>query len=98
MNSFLGIVVVVALVVAFLYILMNKWGIWEYLQVHADGWLEKIWPTLAWKGLFNQLFSCSFCTTWWMSVIICLVLAICIGNWAILLVPFCSTPISRYLV
>lgn len=96
MSSFLGTVVIVALVVAFFYTLMNKWGVWEYLQVHADAWTSKI--THKDSDLFNQLFSCVFCTTWWTSVIVCLVLAICIRDWAILLVPFCSTPISRYLV
>lgn len=96
MSSFLGTVVVVALAVAFFYTLMSKWGVWEYLQVHADAWASKI--THKDSDLFNQLFSCVFCTTWWTSVIVCLVLAICIGNWAILLVPFCSTPISRYLI
>lgn len=98
MSEFLGIVAIVALVVTFFYTLMNKWGVWEYLQVHADSWLEKVWPRLAWKGLLNRLFSCPFCTIWWASVILCLVLTICTGNWLILLVPFCSTPISRHFV
>ena len=96
MSSFLGTVIIMALAVAFFYTLMSKWGVWEYLQVHADAWVLKI--THKDSDLFNQLFSCVFCTTWWTSVIVCLVLAIYIGEWNILLVPFCSTPISRYLV
>ena len=72
MSSFLGTVVIVALAVAFFYTLMSKWGVWEYLQVHADAWASKI--THKDSDLFNQLFSCVFCTTWWTSVIVCLVL------------------------
>ncbi len=98
MSKFLMITVVVALVVTFLYTLLNKWKVWEYLQVHADGWLEEVWPRMAQKEILNQLFSCAFCTTWWMSVIICFFAAIFSGYWLFLLVPFCSTPISRYLV
>lgn len=96
MNRFLVIVIVVALAVAFLYTLLWKFGVWEYLQVHADGWAEKV--THKSSDFFNQLFSCTFCTTWWMSVIGCLVMAIVFGDWIVLLVPFCSTPISKYLI
>lgn len=96
MSKFLMITVIVALVVTFLYTLLNKWKVWEYLQVHADDWF-----CIAFNkdtDFFNQLFSCVFCTTWWMSVIICFFAAIFSGYWLFLLVPFCSTPISRYLV
>jgi len=99
MSKFLMAVIIVALVVTFIYTLLNKWKVWEYLQVHADGWLEKICPHLVWRYYpMNKLFSCVFCTTWWMSVIICIFAAIFSGYWLFLLVPFCSTPISRYLV
>lgn len=96
MSEFLEMTVIVALIVTFFYTLMNKWGVWEYLQVHADAWFEKVFHRET--TLLNQLFSCVFCTTWWTSVILCLVLAICTGNWTILLVPFCSTPLSRHLL
>lgn len=98
MSKFLTTIVIVALVVAFFYILLNKWRVWEYLQIHADGWLEKIWPRMAQKEILNQLFSCAFCTIWWMSVIICFFTAVFSGCWFFLLVPFCSTPISRFLI
>ena len=96
MSEFLELVIIVALVVTFFYILMNKWGVWEYLHGHADAWVSKIIHRDL--DFFNRLFSCVFCTTWWTSVILCLILAICTNYWVVLLVPFCSTPISRYLV
>ena len=74
MTEFLELVIIVALVVTFFYILMNKWGVWEYLQVHADAWVSKIIHRDL--DFFNRLFSCVFCTTWWTSVILCLILAI----------------------
>lgn len=99
MIKFLGTVLIVALVVTFFYTLLNKWGVWEYLQIHADGWMEENFPQFVWKDdLLNQLFSCTFCTTWWMSLIVCIFAAIFSGYWLFLLVPFCSTPISRFLV
>ena len=98
MIKFLGSVFVVALVVTFLYSLLNKWSVWEYLQVNADSLLERIFPRLTKRGFFNQLFSCIFCTTWWMSVIICIFAAIFSGYWLFLLVPFCSTPVSKHLL
>lgn len=96
MIKFLMIVIIVALVVTFLYTLLNKWRVWEYLQVHADDWFCVTFGKDT--DFFNRLFSCVFCTTWWMSVIICFFAAIFSGYWFFLLVPFCSTPISRYLV
>lgn len=96
MINFLAAVFIVSLVVTFLYILLSKWGVWEYLQVHADDWVSTI--THKESDLLNRLFSCTFCTTWWTSVILCLFLLIFTGEWSFLLVPFCSTPISRHLI
>jgi len=93
---FLCSVFIVALVVAFLYTLFNKWGLWEYLQIHADAWLEKI--TKKDTDILNRLFSCTFCTTWWLTVLVCLISLTFTGELFFLLVPFCSTPISRFLL
>lgn len=98
MIKFIAAVFVVAFVVTFLYVLLSKWNVWEYLQVHADGWLERVWPSLAHRGFLNRLFSCVFCVSWWISVIICILAAVLSGYWLFLLVPFCSTSVSRYLI
>jgi len=95
--EFLAVVIIVATLVAFFYILLSKWGVWEYLQVHADGWVSKIFPRYNGE-ILNQLFSCSFCTTWWVTFIPCLILALILKDASVLLIPLCSTPISRFLV
>lgn len=93
---FLGITAVVALLATFIYILLMKWGVWEYLQVHADAWISKLIHKEV--SFFNKLFSCPFCITWWVSVLICIFFFILSGYVEILLVPFCSTPLARHLL
>ena len=36
--------------------------------------------------------------SWWAGVVLSVLFAICTGNPALLLVPFCSTMITRYLL
>jgi len=96
MPNFLVIVIIVALVVAFFWTLLYKWNVWEYLQVHADAWFEKIFHKET--SFFNKMFSCTFCTCWWMSVIICIFVALLSRDWHLLLVPFCSVPLSKFIL
>lgn len=84
--DFLCWVAVVALAAAFLLGLAVKWHWLEWLQVHAP------------NDFLNKLFSCRFCCSWWVSVVISLLLCIITGNWILMLVPFCSTPIAKLLV
>lgn len=78
-------VAVVALVAAFLLALAVKWGVMEWLQVHAP------------NDFFGKMFNCKFCCSWWVSVIISLPLSIVTGMWVLVLVPICSTLIAREL-
>lgn len=90
-------VVVVAWAAAFAVILADKWGIREWLQVHADAIVNKIWPRYD-GDFFNRLFTCNFCCGWWVAVIISLTLFVITGQWPMLVIPFCSTPITRKLI
>lgn len=83
--------VVVGLVVAWIVILSEKRGWREWLQVHAD--CIVFGPELD-RDLFNRLFGCNYCVSWWLSVAICLILLPATGEWLILAVPFCSTIIA----
>lgn len=76
-------VAVIALVAAFLLSLAAKWKWLEWLQVHAP------------NDFLHELFSCKFCCSWWMCVVISLFLWMATGQWVLLLVPFCSTLITR---
>lgn len=85
MKAFLFYTVVVALVAAFLLTLLKKWGVVEYVQVHGN-------------DFFVKMFNCGFCLSWWAGVALAILLAFITGNPALLLVPFCSTMITRYLL
>lgn len=78
--------IVVALVAAFVVVLLKKWGVAEYMQVHGDRFT-------------SQLFSCDFCMSWWTSVFVMLLSVSFVGDNAVyLLAPVLATPIARYLV
>lgn len=85
MKAFLFSTVVVALVAAFGLTLLRKWGVVEWVQVHGN-------------DFFNKMFRCDFCLSWWASVVLSVFFAICSGNPWLLLVPFCSTMITRKLL
>lgn len=74
MLDFVIYVVLVALGVKFLLTLSEKWGIREWLQLHAP------------NEFFHKLFSCDFCCSWWLGVGICIVLAILV-DWRLIFVP-----------
>lgn len=78
-------VAVVACSAAFVLSLAVKWKLLEWLQVHAP------------NDFVHELFSCRFCCSWWVSVIISLILCMVSGIWWILAVPVCSTVIAREL-
>lgn len=83
--EFICWVAVIALSAAFLLALATKWGWIEWLQVHAPTeWL-------------NKLFSCKFCCSFHVSMIISLTLCVATGLWWLLAVPICSTVIAREL-
>ena len=76
---------VVSAVAAFVLALLQKWGVLEWLQVHAP------------NDFFGKLFNCKFCCSWWVSVIISLTLSVVTGMWVLALIPICSTLIAREL-
>ena len=75
----------VALWVAFLLLLAYKVGLIEWMQVHGG-------------KLISQMAQCDFCMSWWLSVIITLVVLCFTGDVMLLVVPFLSTPIARRLL
>lgn len=83
--DFLCWMVFVALFAAFLLSLAVKWRILEWMQVHAP------------CDLINEMLNCKFCTSFWMGVVISLILCVVIGNWWLIAIPTCSTIITREL-
>lgn len=79
------VIVVVSLLAAFIVLLVKKWGIAEWFQVHG--------------GKFSsRLFSCDLCMSFWASVSVCIVLVLLTGWDAIMLLPVLTTPLTRMLV
>ena len=76
---------IVATIVAFLLSLCVKFGLLEWLQVHAP------------NAFFEKLFNCKFCCSFWASLLISLILSLTTGQWELLAVPVCSTIIAREL-
>ena len=84
MSNFLVLAVIVALCVAFFVTLLHKWGFVEYMQIHGDDFLHK-------------LFSCDFCISFWISAVIALFLVAVFTDISLLLIPILSTPLAKFL-
>ena len=81
----LELMVSVALMAAFVVLLVKKWGWAEWMQVHGDKYL-------------SQLFSCDLCMSFWSAMLICLCLAGWFDDIQFLFMPMFTTPITRMLV
>ena len=83
MIQFVCVVVLVALMASFLVLLLTKWGVVEWLQVHGD-------------ELLSKMASCSFCLSFWMCLLLTLVVVLGTDNALYMSVPFFATPITRF--
>jgi len=77
MIEFVIYIILVALAVIFLRTLAMKWGILEYLQVNAP------------NEFFHKLFTCDFCQSFWLGMVICVFLAIFV-HWYLIFIPIFS--------
>lgn len=78
-------ILIVALIAAFIILLLKKLGVVEYMQVNGN-------------KLISELFSCDFCMSFWASVIICFFITCATNDLHIMLLPFVTTPITRFLL
>ena len=78
-------VVLVALLAAFVVLLVKKWGIAEYWQIHGNDFV-------------SRLFSCDLCMSFWACVIVSAVATVALGDMRMMAVPFMAMPITRMLV
>lgn len=85
MVDYLILILLIALFSAFIISLLKKVGIIEWLQIHGS-------------ELISKLAHCDFCLSWWMNVIVSVTIALALGNWIFLLVPFFSTMITRFIL
>ena len=77
--------ILIALGAAFVVLLIKKWGIAEWVQVHGN-------------GFFSKLFSCDLCMSFWAAVMLAFIVAMEMGDVWLIFLPVFSTPITRMLV
>ena len=65
-------------------ILLTKWGVIEWLQVHGS-------------RLVSELAGCHYCLNWWLAWVVVVVALVVTGEWWLVGVPFFSTTIGRFL-
>lgn len=78
--------IIIALVAAFIILFIDKIGLRNWL-------IEKS------PKLLSKLFSCDFCLSFWVSVILTLIAVFVLGGDMIYLIsPILATPITRFLL
>lgn len=85
MTERLVIIIMVALAAAFVVLLVKKWGIAEYMQVHGNGFT-------------SRLFSCDLCMSFWASLLVMSFAVFFVDEPWMLTVPLFSTPLTRMMV
>ena len=85
MSYFCYVIVLVALAAAFVVLVAKKWGITEWMQIHGDEYMSK-------------LFGCDLCMSFWAAVILCLPLCLFLDSGLYICIPVFTTPITRMLV
>lgn len=85
MIMMIELMILIALGAAFVVLLIKKWGIAEWMQVHGN-------------GFFSKLFSCDLCMSFWAAVMLSVIIAMETGDVTMLVTPVFSTPITRMLV
>lgn len=79
------IVVMVALLAAFVVLLLKKLGVIEAGQIYGS-------------RLVSELCSCDFCLSWWACLFIAVVIAITESDFTAVFAAMMATPITRQLV
>ena len=85
MSEKLCIIVMIALAAAFVVLLVKKWGIAEWMQIHGDAFTSK-------------LFSCDLCMGFWANFLITIVVMCITDDASLIVIPIMATPITRMLV
>lgn len=85
MNTLISYIIIISLIAGFVIMLMRKWGIVEWVQVHGN-------------DFFSKMFSCDFCLSWWVSLSISVIIFLVTRDALVLSAPFCSTMLTRILL
>ena len=85
MTELLFFIIIIALAAAFVVLLVKKWRIAEWMQIHGDAFTSK-------------LFSCDLCMSFWSAFIITLAVMCITDQTQLVFAPILTTPITRMLV
>lgn len=91
--DYIIIVLAVALVAAFGVLMLKKWAVVEWVQVHGiEAKNDKV------NDLFSRMAHCDFCLSFWACVLLSAIAVAVSGNGFLMFVPIFSTPITRILL
>ena len=79
------VIALVALMAAFIVLLVKKWGWAEWMQIHGDKYLSK-------------LFSCDLCMSFWAGLFISFAFVMWYDDPIYMIMPVFTTPLTRMLV
>ena len=85
MMDFILFTIIIALFSCFVILFVEKIGYRELMQVRAP-------------KLISELFSCDFCLSWWINLIITLVFCVIECEWYFICCAVAATPITRKLL
>lgn len=85
MTTFLFRMFVMASLSAFVLLLLVKWKVIEWMQVHGNDFLSK-------------MANCDFCLSWWVNVVLSVILFAVTLEVTVLAIPFVSTMLTRKLI
>lgn len=91
MQTTMILIVIVALVAAFIILFSTKTGIRDKVR----DWLDR--KQTKWARLVASAIDCDFCLSFWVCVLLvaCALLA---GIGVAYITPFCAAPITRFLL
>lgn len=76
---------------AWVWCFVNKWEVSEDCTISE-------WLQINSTRVIGELMRCSFCFCWWLSLVFTVVFVLVTGQWILLVTPFFSTAIGRWLV
>lgn len=85
MERMCYLIVLVALMAAFMILLMKKWGVTEWMQVHGNRFV-------------SQMFACDFCLSFWTGTVLFFVAACIYGEPLYVLCGMMSCPLTRLML
>ena len=78
-------ILIVALLAAFIVLLVKKWGWAEWMQIHGDDFSAK-------------LFGCDLCMSFWACMLVSIGAVLFTGNNEAIFIPLVATPVTRILL